>query len=114
MGQHMTSRFSFIRRRWPCGTGALVLTSILLLAFPFCAAHAQLLGYAPPDQGASRQGYVAEQPAPQPDDSQLPDRLRRQLVHFDSREAPGTIVIDTADTYLYYVLGGDRAIRYGA
>jgi lipoprotein-anchoring transpeptidase ErfK/SrfK len=89
------------------------LTSILLLAFPFCAAHAQLLGYAPPDQGASRQGYVAEQPAPQPDDSQLPDRLRRQLVHFDSREAPGTIVIDTADTYLYYVLGGDRAIRYG-
>ena len=43
----------------------------------------------------------------------LPDRLRRQVVALDSREAPGTIIIDTGNTYLYYVLGGGRAIRYG-
>ena len=29
------------------------------------------------------------------------------------REAPGTIVIDTGNTALYYVLGQGRAIRYG-
>ena len=29
------------------------------------------------------------------------------------REAPGTIVIDTGNTSLYYVLGQGRAIRYG-
>jgi lipoprotein-anchoring transpeptidase ErfK/SrfK len=42
-----------------------------------------------------------------------PDRFRRQIVAYDSREAPGTIIIDTPHTYLYYVLGGGRAIRYG-
>ena len=29
------------------------------------------------------------------------------------REAPGTIIIDTGNTTLYYVLGQGRAIRYG-
>jgi lipoprotein-anchoring transpeptidase ErfK/SrfK len=44
---------------------------------------------------------------------QLPPRLRRQVVTYASREAPGTIIIDTPNTYLYYVLGGGQAIRYG-
>jgi lipoprotein-anchoring transpeptidase ErfK/SrfK len=39
--------------------------------------------------------------------------LRRQIVAYVTREAPGTIVIDTPNTYLYLVLGGGRAIRYG-
>ena len=34
-------------------------------------------------------------------------------VAYDTTEAPGTIVIDTPHTYLYYVLGQGRAIRYG-
>jgi len=40
-------------------------------------------------------------------------RLRRQIVVFSSGEAPGTVIIDTPNTYLYYVLGGSKAIRYG-
>ena len=36
---------------------------------------------------------------------------RRRLRH--AREAPGTIIIDTGNTALYYVLGQGRAIRYG-
>lgn len=43
----------------------------------------------------------------------LPERLQRKIVSFESREAPGTIVIDTGNTTLYYVLGQGRAIRYG-
>jgi lipoprotein-anchoring transpeptidase ErfK/SrfK len=43
----------------------------------------------------------------------LPARLRRQIVSYATREAPGTIIIDTPNTYLYYVLGGGKAIRYG-
>src|ERR1700724_4120346 len=46
------------------------------------------------------------------DDYVLPAELRRQLVAYPTQEAPGTIVIDTPHTYLYYVLGGGRAIRY--
>jgi lipoprotein-anchoring transpeptidase ErfK/SrfK len=43
----------------------------------------------------------------------LPARLKRQIVSYSTREAAGTIVIDTPNTYLYYVLGGGQAIRYG-
>ena len=44
---------------------------------------------------------------------QLPAHLRRQIVNYPTREAPGTVVIDTPNTYLYYVLGNGRAVRYG-
>jgi lipoprotein-anchoring transpeptidase ErfK/SrfK len=43
----------------------------------------------------------------------LPARLRRQVVSYTTHEAPGTVIIDTPNTYLYYVLGGGQAIRYG-
>jgi lipoprotein-anchoring transpeptidase ErfK/SrfK len=46
------------------------------------------------------------------DESPLPAELRRQMVAYPTQEAPGTIVIDTPHTYLYYVLGGGQAIRY--
>jgi lipoprotein-anchoring transpeptidase ErfK/SrfK len=51
----------------------------------------------------------------QPDEApaSLPENLRRQVVSYSGREAPGTIIVDTANTYLYYVLGGGRAMRYG-
>jgi lipoprotein-anchoring transpeptidase ErfK/SrfK len=44
---------------------------------------------------------------------QMPARLKRQVVSYATREAPGTVIIDTPNTYLYYVLGGGQAIRYG-
>jgi lipoprotein-anchoring transpeptidase ErfK/SrfK len=44
---------------------------------------------------------------------QLPPNLRRQEVPFATKEPAGTLVVDTPNTYLYYVLGGGRAIRYG-
>jgi lipoprotein-anchoring transpeptidase ErfK/SrfK len=43
----------------------------------------------------------------------VPATLRRQVVDYPTREAAGTIVIDTPHTYLYYVLGNGRAVRYG-
>jgi lipoprotein-anchoring transpeptidase ErfK/SrfK len=43
----------------------------------------------------------------------LAPNLRRQIVSYPTSESAGTIVIDTPHTYLYYVLGGGRAIRYG-
>ena len=56
------------------------------------------------------------QAAPSEDEgtvTELPARLKRQIVSYATREAPGTVIIDTPNTYLYYVLGGGRAIRYG-
>src|SRR5712664_3030486 len=43
----------------------------------------------------------------------LPANLRRQEVTFPTKEPAGTLIVDTPNTYLYYVLGGGRAIRYG-
>ncbi len=43
----------------------------------------------------------------------MPPQFKRQLVNYESREPAGTIVIDTANTYLYLVLGGGKALRYG-
>jgi hypothetical protein len=52
-----------------------------------------------------------EQPEAAP--VQLAPNLRRQEVPFATKEPAGTIVVDTPNTYLYYVLGSGRAIRYG-
>lgn len=45
--------------------------------------------------------------------AEIPEALRRQVVSYNGREAPGTIVIDTDRTQLYFVLGQGKAIRYG-
>jgi lipoprotein-anchoring transpeptidase ErfK/SrfK len=43
----------------------------------------------------------------------VPARLHRQIVYYATTEAPGTIVVDTPNTFLYFVLGGGKAVRYG-
>ena len=49
-----------------------------------------------------------------PDENvQLPARLQRQIVAYSSRETPGTVIIDTSHTLLFYVLGNGKAVRYG-
>lgn len=46
-------------------------------------------------------------------ETETPAHLRRQIVGYSGKEAAGTIVIDTPNTYLYYVLGNGQAVRYG-
>jgi lipoprotein-anchoring transpeptidase ErfK/SrfK len=46
-------------------------------------------------------------------DEALRPELRRQMVNYSTREAAGTIVIDTPNKFLYFVLGGGKAMRYG-
>jgi lipoprotein-anchoring transpeptidase ErfK/SrfK len=92
--------------------GALVVGAV---AFSGSAAAAPVqlftFGLNPPVQAPPQ-----VQPAPSDDEGgafELPARLKRQIVSYATREAPGTIIIDTPNTYLYYVLGGGQAIRYG-
>jgi lipoprotein-anchoring transpeptidase ErfK/SrfK len=112
MGQHMTQSTAANRRPSSRGTSALVFASALLLA-PFAlssAASAQALGYAPSQPGSFPSDYVTSDEG---DGSAVPERLRRAVVALDTREAPGTVIVDTGNTTLYYVLGQGRAIRYG-
>jgi lipoprotein-anchoring transpeptidase ErfK/SrfK len=78
-------------------------TATPLPLFPFIMTPP--MQSAPPVQAAPSEdgGSAVEMPA----------RLKRQIVSYPTREAPGTVIIDTPNTYLYYVLGGGRAVRYG-
>jgi len=70
----------------------------------------------PPMSGDGRPMTLASLPPDEQPDvapTTLPPNLRRQEVAFATKEPAGTIVVDTPNTYLYYVLGGGRAVRYG-
>ncbi len=58
---------------------------------------------------------VVDQPGvvPSAEDNQLSGAYERQEVFFRSNEAPGTIIIDTNNRFLYLVQPDSRAIRYG-
>jgi lipoprotein-anchoring transpeptidase ErfK/SrfK len=43
----------------------------------------------------------------------VPDTYRRHIVEYHRKEAPGTILIDSDNKFLYYVMPGGKAIRYG-
>jgi lipoprotein-anchoring transpeptidase ErfK/SrfK len=117
--------------------------AVFVVALGTTTALAQSLGYAPPtnpfeaifapllrspamsDQSPAYPppASLREQPVASPSQdanqedlgqsADLPANLRRQVVDYPTQEPAGTVVIDTPHTYLYYVLGGGHAIRYG-
>jgi len=103
-----------------CRAAALSAFAIGAIAFSGEAAAAPQAPLFPFFLLPPAQQQVAPPPAvetaPAPDENatfELPARLRRQVVSYATREAPGTIIIDTPNTYLYYVLGNGQAMRYG-
>jgi lipoprotein-anchoring transpeptidase ErfK/SrfK len=105
--------FKLTTRRAAVAVGALAIGAFAFTASAN-AAPLQLFPFilTPPVESAPPQ----LQATPQDEDgvvTELPARLKRQIVGYATREAPGTVIIDTPNTYLYYVLGGGQAIRYG-
>ena len=88
----------------------LAVASVLAPAILSAEAGAQALGYASAPQGLSPSALTEERDG---SGFVVPERLRRAVVAFGTRETPGTIIIDSGNTVLYYVLGQSRAIRYG-
>ena len=43
----------------------------------------------------------------------IPDQFLRHVVEYQRRERPGTILVDTDARYLYFILPGGKALRYG-
>jgi lipoprotein-anchoring transpeptidase ErfK/SrfK len=77
-----------------------------------------LLGFATAAQAAGAQEdemLIDDQPGytPSPEEENISGPFERQVVFFRTTEAPGTIVVHTADRYLYLVQPNNRAIRYG-
>ena len=57
---------------------------------------------------------IGDQPGLVPDaaDEQLPPQYQRQIVLYRSTEPPGTIIVHTAERFLYVVQPNGRALRY--
>lgn len=83
---------------------------------------------APQAMASSTPVYVApavQAPAPAPipapaplveppkADADAPGALVRQVVDYASHQTPGTVIIDTKNTFLYLVLNDTQAMRYG-
>lgn len=43
----------------------------------------------------------------------IPETYRRHIVDYTRKEQPGTILVDTNARFLYYVMPGGKAVRYG-
>jgi lipoprotein-anchoring transpeptidase ErfK/SrfK len=115
MGQHMAQKSVGNRRQSLRATSVLIFTGALLFAPAIFSseASAQILGYASAPQSAFPSPGVTLTDEGNADARVIPERLRRAVVAFDTREAPGTVIVDTGNTALYYVLGQGRAVRYG-
>jgi lipoprotein-anchoring transpeptidase ErfK/SrfK len=44
---------------------------------------------------------------------EVPEKFKRHVVTLRTSERPGTVIVDTNNKFLYYVLDGSSAIRYG-
>jgi lipoprotein-anchoring transpeptidase ErfK/SrfK len=104
-----STRILSLRAGSALALGAALMLSPALLG----SASAQMLGYAPSPQSSFPSDNMMVAPADESDGSVVPERLRRAIVAFNTGEAPGTVVIDTGNTALYFVLGQGRAVRYG-
>ncbi len=45
--------------------------------------------------------------------NQVPRKYHRQVVKYDTSEKPGTIIVDTKEKFLYFVMPQGKAMRYG-
>jgi lipoprotein-anchoring transpeptidase ErfK/SrfK len=58
---------------------------------------------------------IEDQPGYEPDPSaeRPPAAYQRQMVFYRTAEAPGTIIVQTSERFLYVVQPNNRALRYG-
>jgi lipoprotein-anchoring transpeptidase ErfK/SrfK len=78
------------------------------------AAEAQLFRSFDPGMQGGIGGYGAPQEMQTSRQQRMPDPVyAAQVVDYATEQSPGTIVIDTQDKFLYYVLKDGMAIRYG-
>jgi len=65
-------------------------------------------------QSLAQQPDPGDQPGLVADDSyELDPEWQKQMVYYRTTEAPGTIIISTAERHLYLIQPGGRALRYG-
>ncbi len=90
-------------------SGKRAISFAAVLAAVVCLADASVIA-----QGRDELD-VLDEPGrvPTAAEEQLDPQFQKQVVFFRTNDPPGTIVVDSANRYLYLVQPGGRAIRYG-
>jgi lipoprotein-anchoring transpeptidase ErfK/SrfK len=92
-----------------CSLGA-ICAAISLSLFTPSAADARVYRFFDPEA----HGIVTVDPDhPAPRQFTISRKFLRQIVEFPTSEKPGTVIVDTGHKFLYFVLPGEEAIRYG-
>jgi lipoprotein-anchoring transpeptidase ErfK/SrfK len=100
--------YNFTRLKTVVAVAALVLASATTAASANPFNPFEVL-FGPQREPVTAPAYAN----PQDGASELRGELHRQIVDYRTSETPGTIIIDTPNTYLYLVLPGGKAMRYG-
>lgn len=110
---HLPHEFALTSRR-------LFLIGISALALTACSSTGRrsLRGQVVIDVDEPWATYYAaktDEPftVPAIDLRKVPKQFWRQEVAYESQYAPGTIVVNTGERFLYLIMPGDRAMRYG-
>jgi lipoprotein-anchoring transpeptidase ErfK/SrfK len=90
-----------------------ILTGALAAGAIMCADWATAAPLSLSHQAYSRADQMAPVEEQTEQGYEAPAQFKRQLVAYTGSEAPGTIIIDTPNTFLYLVQPGGKAIRYG-
>jgi lipoprotein-anchoring transpeptidase ErfK/SrfK len=90
--------------------GALISTGACANSFLLFPLSPLVALFTPPQASAVAAPSDSEA---EPAKGGLAPRFQRRVVEYRTSAGAGTIVIDTPNTYLYYVLGNGQAVRYG-
>ena len=78
------------------------------------SAHQALASSTPVHASASVPAPISVAPQVEtPKAADVPGAFIRQVVDYASHQTPGTVIIDTKNTFLYFVLNDTQAMRYG-
>jgi lipoprotein-anchoring transpeptidase ErfK/SrfK len=86
----------------------LLCSPLLLAAMP--AAAQFFPGFQPPQPTAPDADPGVDHTAL---DTQLPPEERRTSIFYRTEYPPGTVIVNTADRFLYLIMGNTVALRYG-
>ncbi|WP_035964572.1 L,D-transpeptidase [Bradyrhizobium sp. YR681] len=99
--------------RTPSAREARASSTPVYVATPARAAAPTAAAAVAPAPAAIPAAAPAALVEPPKADAGVPGALVRQVVDYASRQAPGTVIIDTGNTFLYFVLNDRQAMRYG-
>jgi len=98
-----------------CRLAATAAVASIAASLTFSSASANPFEalFGPHRPPAPEQAYAYAPSSPTEEADEVRADLKRQIVSYRTNEAPGTIIVDTPNTYLYLVLPGGKALRYG-